>query len=149
MVQIFKYLGKENPRTIFQARYKKRKDLQLGKNFSSSLQIINPFIDSSCFFTMVGSLRHAYLSTESKFPTTLPKKSQFTDLLIAYFHKSYLIMGPGFATQLIDYVYKECYLVTSCKNVSPVLNSVLQICSLVWVILLQPECRQTGLLKTL
>lgn len=79
--------------------------LKAKKKVSNFLRKLNPFIDLSGFLRVGGRLRHADLPSQTKYPVVLPKKSHFTNLLIDYFHKSHLHVGPRALQALLQRQY--------------------------------------------
>lgn len=72
---------------------------------SQSLRKLNPFIDSNCFLRVGGRLSQSDLTYEKKHPLLLPKKSNFTSILIDHFHKLHLHVGPRTLQSLINQKY--------------------------------------------
>lgn len=74
-------------------------------NCSQSLRKLNPFIDSHCFLRVGGRLSQSDLTYQKKHPLLLPKKSNFTNILIDHYHKFNLHVGPRTLQSLINQKY--------------------------------------------
>lgn len=59
-----------------------------------SLRKLSPFIDELGFLRVGGRLSQAELSYNFKHPLLLPKRCWVTTLIIEYFHKTYMHVGP-------------------------------------------------------
>lgn len=68
--------------------------LQKGNNCSQYLRKLNPFVDPLGFLRVGGRLAESSLPYQKKHPLLLPKKGNFTKMLISYYHKLYLHVGP-------------------------------------------------------
>lgn len=73
-----------------------------GSTYIPSLRKLAPFIDDHGFLRVGGRLSNAELPYNRKHPLLLPKKSRFTKLLIEYFHKKYLHVGPRTLQHLLN-----------------------------------------------
>lgn len=74
-------------------------------NCSQSLRKLNPFIDPHDFLRVGGRLSQSDLTYQKKHPLLLPKKSNFTNILIDHFHKFNLHVGPRTLQSLINQKY--------------------------------------------
>ncbi|KAJ0175222.1 hypothetical protein K1T71_009363 [Dendrolimus kikuchii] len=72
---------------------------------SNSLQKLNPFMDSDCFLRVGGRLSQSDLTFDRKHPLLLPKKCNFTHILIDYYHKLHLHVGPRTLQSILSQKY--------------------------------------------
>lgn len=79
--------------------------LSKGEQCHQSLRKLNPFMDSNCFLRVGGRLSQSDLTFEKKHPLLLPKKSNFTNILIDHYHKLHLHVGPRTLQSLISQKY--------------------------------------------
>lgn len=79
--------------------------LSSDKMCSSGLQKLKPFIDSHGILRVGGRLTNSALPSDSKHPILLPKSSHLTGLLIDYYHRAYLHVGPRTLQFLIQRKY--------------------------------------------
>lgn len=70
------------------------KALKSGGPTTPRLKKFNPFVDETGILRVGGRLRHANIPYVNKFPIILPKKNWFTNLVIDFFHYTYLHPGP-------------------------------------------------------
>ncbi|XP_073995272.1 uncharacterized protein [Rhodnius prolixus] len=66
---------------------------------------LNVFVDQTGILRVGGRLRHSSLPIESKHPILLPRRSQFTNILIDYFHIEHAHAGPATLLAAIQQQY--------------------------------------------
>lgn len=98
---------------IVDIRNKSCKNLQLKK--------LSPFIDCHGLLRVGGRLSQSNLSFNCKHPLLLPKKCHVTVLLIEYYHKKYLHVGP----RTLHSILMKTYWIVSARSV---IRSVLSKC---------------------
>lgn len=76
-----------------------------GNSCSQSLKGLAPYVDPLGFLRVGGRLSLSDLSYQKKYPILLPKKCNFTKILIDYFHKIYLHVGPRTLHSVISQKY--------------------------------------------
>lgn len=74
-------------------------------NLTKSFRSLQPFIDSAGLLRVGGRLKHAHISSDYRHPILLPKRSNFTNLVITYYHQNYLHAGPRLLQSLIQRRY--------------------------------------------
>ncbi|VEN50157.1 unnamed protein product, partial [Callosobruchus maculatus] len=79
--------------------------LQKGYNCSQSLRKLSPFLDELGFLRVGGRLAQSNLPYQKRHPLLLPKRCNFTRILIDHFHKSYLHAGPRTLQSIISQKY--------------------------------------------
>lgn len=95
--------------------------LQKGNSCSQYLRKLNPFVDSLGFLRVGGRLAESSLPYEKKHPLLLPKKGNFTKILIGFYHRIYLHVGP----RSLQAMLTQKYWIISARSV---IRSVLTKC---------------------
>lgn len=79
--------------------------LEKGNQCSQNLRKLSPFLDALGFLRVGGRLTESSLPYEKKHPLLLPKKGNFTRMLISYYHRVYLHVGPRSLQSIISQKY--------------------------------------------
>ncbi|CAH2218476.1 jg24628 [Pararge aegeria aegeria] len=110
---------------------------RLSKNitFIPSLKKLSPFLDAGGFLRVGGRITYSELPYNSKHPRLLPKDSLFTRLLIEYYHKKYLHVGP----RTLQSILSEQYWILSARSIIRSVLSKCKVCFKNKPPLLQPE----------
>jgi hypothetical protein len=87
------------------------KAIHLGSNCSRQLQKLCPFIDGSGVLRVGGRLRQSNLQEGQKHPVVLSKQSGLNNMLIDYYHRSYLHAGP----RALQFLIQQRYWIISAR----------------------------------
>lgn len=93
------------------------------KGYVSSFRKLSPFIDANDFLRVGGRLSLSELPYDTKHPLLLPKKCHITNLLIEYYHKLYLHVGPRTLQGILS---KKYWIVNARSIIRSVLSKCIQ-----------------------
>lgn len=89
------------------------KKLTAGKQSSSAINKLMPFLDNDGLIRVGGRLRHTDLTYDQQHPILLPRKHHVIELLVTHYHHKYCHTGPVALMSIL----RQKYWILSCRSV--------------------------------